>query len=92
MNTKNPPQRPSTNRRTFIRLEFERNYIDVPFDQELQDFFAQVEPNTAKSEDIGVMFNYFQLYWPFNTRYVNKKAVNYPQLYRSYRIIEGRRG
>jgi len=76
------------NVRRMIKLEFERNYIEVPFDHELRDFFAQVEPNTAKPEDIHVMFCYFHLYWPFKVVRHNDKEINYPQLFRNYRVRE----
>lgn len=73
-----------------LRLNFERNSIEVPFDPELRDFFAQIESNTAKDEDIHVMFSYFGLYWPFKTAYNNGKQVNYPQLYKGYFVREDR--
>jgi hypothetical protein len=80
---------PRTKRLT-LRLNFENTSIEVPFDNELRDFFAQVEPNTAKSEDIHVLFSYFQMYWPFKTYIKDKKPINYPQLYRSYFVREDR--
>lgn len=73
-----------------LRLNFERNSIEVPFDSELRDFFAQVEHNSAKEEDIHVMFSYFGLYWPFKTVYLNGKQVNYPQVYRGYYVRDDR--
>lgn len=78
------------NRSVILRLNFERNSIEVPFDQELLDFFAQVEHNTAKDEDIHVMFSYFGLYWPFKTVYHNNKQINYPQSYKGYWVRDDR--
>lgn len=69
-----------------LRLNFEQNsmefLLDCDSNYELRDFFAQVEPQTAKEEDIHVMFAYFGLYWPFKTIYHNGKKVNYPQTFR----------
>ena len=69
-----------------LRLNFEQNSIEFPLDNdsnyELRDFFAQVAPNSAKEEDIHVMFAYFRLYWPFKTIYNNGKKINYPQLFK----------
>ena len=73
-----------------IRIEFERNYIEVPFDNEIRGFFSQVEPNTAKPEDIHVAFAYFHIYWPFRTIRNNGKDVNYPQTFRGYSVRERR--
>lgn len=81
---------PKVKRRTILRLNFERNHIEVPMDDELRDFFAQVEQNTAKPEDVQVLFSYFHIYWPFKTVYHNGKQINYPQLYRGYYVREER--
>jgi hypothetical protein len=77
-------------KKSVLRLNFERNSIEIPFDSELRDFFAQVEPNSAKEEDIHVLFSYFGLYWPFKTIYLNGKQVNYPQVYKSYFVRDER--
>lgn len=76
--------RPQKKSKAILRLNFERNSIEVPFDIELRDFFSQVEYMTAKPEDIHVVFAYFGIYWPFKTVYVNGKQLNYPQLYKGY--------
>lgn len=73
-----------------LRLNFERNSIEVPYDNELHQFFSQIKPDSASSEDIHVMFSYFHIYWPFKTMVVNGKAVNYPQLYKGLYVREER--
>jgi len=75
----------------FIKIEFERNYVEVPYDNEIIDFFSQIEFETAKAEDVHVAFAYFHIYWPFKTIKNNGKDINYPQLYRGF-IVRERRG
>ena len=76
--------------RKVIRLNFDKNSIELPFDNEVKDFFSQIEAGTAKEEDIHTAFAYFQIYWPFKTVWVNNKQINYPQLFRSYFVREDR--
>jgi hypothetical protein len=79
-----------TQTRKVLRLNFERNSIEVPYDSELHRFFEQVKPESASAEDIHVMFAYFQIYWPFKTMVVNEKPVNFPQLYKGLYVREDR--
>lgn len=75
-----------------LSIRFEKQAIEVPMDEDLAQFVQQIEPNSAKDDDIHVFHAYFQLYWPFKTEYsqVNGKSVgtNMPQLYRGYRIFQ----
>ncbi len=79
MQQKQRPPRKNPNQ--VLRINFDKQSIEVPFDKELLDFVKQLEPDTAKEEDIHVLGSYFQLYWP--VRALNPK-VNTPQFYRSY--------
>ena len=75
-----------------LSIRFEKQSMEIQMDEELAQFIQQIEPNTAKEEDVHVFHGYFQLYWPFKTEYtqVNGKtsATNKPQLYRGYRIFQ----
>jgi hypothetical protein len=75
-----------------LSIRFEKQAIEVPMDEELAQFIQQIEPNSAKDDDIHVFHAYFQLYWPFKTEYSQSggKSVgtNMPQVYRGYRIFQ----
>lgn len=79
---------PVRKRVQIMRLNFEKTSIEFPFDSWVRDFFAQVEPGTAKPEDIHVAFSAFQIYWPFKTfkDRVTKVETNYPQNYCGYYV------
>jgi hypothetical protein len=81
--------RPQKRTRT-ISIKFERQSLELPVDEDLVQFVQQIEPNTAKEDDIHVMHAYFQIYWPFKTNYYQEngktKSENVPQVFRGYRI------
>lgn len=84
-----PPYQARKRVRT-ISIRFEKQNLELPMDEDLAQFVQQIEPNSAKEDDIHVMHAYFQIYWPFKTNYtqVNGRSVctNSPQLYKGYRI------
>ena len=73
-----------------ISIRFEKQTLQLPLDEELVQFVQQMEPNTAKEDDIHVFHAYFQIYWPFKTEYSTQHgksiSVNKPQNYRGYAI------
>lgn len=72
---------PRKNVNQVVRINFEKQSLEIPFDKELLEFVRQLEPDTAKDEDIHVLGSYFQIYWPVKA--INPKA-NTPQLYKSF--------
>ncbi len=73
-----------------VSIRFEKQTLQLPMDEELVQFVQQIEPNTAKEDDIHVFHAYFQIYWPFKTEYYTEngksKSVNKPQVYKGYMI------